>query len=71
MPNPVPDAAVEDAPYRLRDGAERACRAGMLTLPHTRPLTDFLRPVADTQGAEYHMPHFDPCDGGVHARANL
>lgn len=68
MLNPAPDDALEDAPYRLKREAERAHRVGMLTLSHMRPLTDFLKSVADRQGADYQMPYFDPCDGGINAR---
>ena len=69
MLNLIPDDAPEDAPYRLKDEAERARRNCMLFLPHMKPLSDFLRSVSNRQGADYQMPHFDPCDGGIHARA--
>ena len=68
MLNSAPDDALEDAPYRLKGEAEQARRVGMLALPHMKPLTDFLRSVSNRQGAEYQMPHFDPCDGGTSAR---
>ena len=71
MLNQAPDNALEDIPDRLKDEAERARRIGMLTLPHMKPLTDFLNSVASRQGADYQMPHFDPCDGGINAKALL
>ena len=41
----------------------------MLTLPHMKPLTDYLASVRDRQGEDYRTPYFDPCDGGIQARA--
>ena len=69
MPNPTADNISEDAPYLLKDQAERERRIGMLTRPHMKPLTDYLASVRDRQGEEYRTPYFDPCDGGTQARA--
>lgn len=41
----------------------------MLSLPHMRPLTEYLERIRRVQGPGYDMPNFDPCDGGVNARA--
>ena len=42
----------------------------MLTMPHMKPLTDYLTSVRDRQqGKEYQTSYFDPCDGGIYARA--
>ena len=59
----------EDAPDLLKDQAERDCRIGMLTLPHMKPLTDYLVSVRAKCGQDHHIPDFDPCDGGIQARA--
>lgn len=56
-------------PFALKDAAERKRRAAMLSLPHVQPLAAYLRRVKDAQGAGYEMPYFDPCDGGVRAKA--
>ena len=40
----------------------------MLTLPRVKPLQDHLASVKARSGRD-RMPHFDPCDGGVNARA--
>jgi uracil-DNA glycosylase len=58
----------EDAPYLLKEEAERERRVQMLTLPHIQPLADYFASVAERQGEGYQMPYFDPCDGGIHAR---
>jgi len=59
----------EDAPYQLKSEAEREHRVGMLTLPHMKPLADYILSVRQQRGEEYQIPDFDPCDGGIHARA--
>ncbi len=58
----------EDAPDLLKDQAERDRRIGMLTLPHMKPLTDYLFSVRAKCGQDHHIPDFDPCDGGIQAR---
>ena len=59
---------MEDAPYTLDTAEEQQRRPGMLTLPHMKPLTDYVVALRDNLGEHYHIPNFDPCDGGVHAR---
>ena len=41
----------------------------MLTLPHIKPLADYVVSMRQACGQEYQIPDFDPCDGGIHARA--
>ena len=60
---------MEDAPYTLSITEEQQQRREMLTLPHMKPLTDYLASLRDALGDQYHIPNFDPCDGGIHARA--
>lgn len=69
MPNSAPDNISEDAPYLLKDQAERERRIGMLTLPHMKPLTDYLVSIRAKCRQDHHIPDYDPCDGGIQARA--
>lgn len=57
-----------DAAYALKDPEEFTRRRTMLSLPHMQPLLSYLEGIRRRQGPEYHMPAFDPCDGGIHAR---
>ena len=59
----------DDAPYLLRDPAERVRREAMLTTPHMQPLTEYLAAIKNERGPAYEMPHFDPCDGGIGAKS--
>lgn len=59
---------MEDAPELLKDPTERADRLKMLSLPHMKPLTDYLASLRTAFGDQYHIPDFDPCDGGIQAR---
>ena len=59
----------EDAPYALRCEKERQRRLDLLALPHIQPLTEYTEQIRCKQGAEYQLPYFDPCDGGIHAKA--
>ena len=43
----------------------REARRAMLSLPHIKPLTDFVGRLRDTYDAEF--PDFDPADGGTNA----
>ena len=58
---------MEDAPELLRDPTERDARLEMLSLPYMKPLTDYVAALRANFG-EYHIPDFDPCDGGTQAR---
>ncbi len=59
---------MEDAPELLKDPVEQARRLALLESPHIKPLTDYLASVRAALGEQYHIPDFDPCDGGIHAR---
>ena len=59
---------MEDAPYTLNT-AEVQRRLEMLGHPHMKPLTDYLVSVRTALGDQHYVPDFDPCDGGIHARA--
>jgi uracil-DNA glycosylase len=58
-----------DTPYALASAEEQKRRNTLLSEPHIKPLTEYLRQVNEAMGVEYEMPKFDPCDGGIHARA--
>jgi uracil-DNA glycosylase len=59
----------QDEPYALADPAERNRRVRMLDLPHIAALTEFVRQLRSSSPSGYRIPYFDPCDGGVKARA--
>ncbi len=59
---------VSDEPYALASEKERESRLGRLSDPHVAPLTEFVLSLRQAQGAQQHIPHFDPCDGGIRAR---
>ena len=61
---------MEDAPYTLNTAEEKR-RLGMLSSPHMKPLTDYAAALRANFGEQYHIPNFDPCDGGVNARVLL
>ena len=60
---------MDDAPYTLKEQTERQHRLKMLTLPHMKPLADYVISVKSRCGESYQIPHLDPCDGGINARA--
>lgn len=60
---------MEDAPYSLSDAGEQQRRLALLSLPQRKPLAKYLASVRASVGADHLIPNFDPCDGGVHARA--
>ena len=59
---------MEDAPKLLKDPTERDARLKMLGLPHVKPLTDYVEALRANLGEQYHIPNFDPGDGGTQAR---
>lgn len=61
--------SLADEPYALKNPAEQRRRTAMLSEPHMQPLTDYLERLRRAQGPGYDTPSFDPCDGGVDARA--
>lgn len=58
-----------DFPYALSNPEEIDRRRAMLTLPHIAPLIGYARQIATRMGNSYEIPYFDPCDGGIHAKA--
>lgn len=54
-----------DDTYALKSEDERQRRLEMLSLPHLRPLVEYLKRVKSDCGHD--IPYFDPCDGGVNA----
>ena len=64
---------MEDASYTLDTAEEQQRRLALLSSPHMKPLKDYLAAVRAAavqiaNGTEQHVPSFDPCDGGIHAR---
>lgn len=61
---------MDDAPYTLKEQTERQHRLEMLTLPHMKPLANYVTSMMKaTSGGGYLVPNFDPLDGGIQARA--
>ena len=60
---------MRDAPGLLKEPTERDARLKMLNAPHMKPLTDYVAALRANLGEQYHIPNFDPCDGGIQARA--
>ena len=58
----------QDAPYALSSPAERERRTAMLNQPHIAPLVEYLTSIKANH-PEKELPCFDPCDGGVCAKA--
>jgi len=58
-----------DAPKTLRFPEEREARIQALRLPHIATLTRLVRTIRAARGSPEDVPSFDPCDGGINARA--
>lgn len=58
----------EDTPYALKDYAEKQRRLGLLDSQQNKPLRDYVETMRLERGAAYHIPYFDPCDGGISAQ---
>lgn len=59
-----------DAPQGFRDPAILAARYAMLeTVPSVQPLRDWAAALVARRGPETFLPHFDPAEAGVDARA--
>ncbi len=63
------DSYSADDPYALNQEAERQRRRAMLHEAHIKPLAQYVRYVQKQVGAAYKLPDFDPCDGGINAKA--
>ncbi len=70
LPAPPNDHPATDQRWSLESHAECRRRREMLSLPHVRPLTDFVQRVRRDRSRN-DVPDFDPCDGGTRARALL
>ncbi len=55
--------------YQLKNATALAERRSMLTLPHILPLVEYLEALKNELGSDFDTPMFDPCDGGVEAKA--
>lgn len=62
-------ASPADEPYALATTDECQRRVGLMVLPHMQALTDYRTRVRVSLGPGYDTPSFDPCDGGVEAKA--
>lgn len=58
----------EDEPYALKSLSEQQRRSTMLNQSHMQPLVTYLEHIKE-EHPEKDLPCFDPCDGGVLARA--
>lgn len=58
----------QNEPYSLKSPDERARRAAMLGQAHMEPLVKYLAGIK-AQHCEKELPCFDPCDGGIGAKA--
>jgi uracil-DNA glycosylase len=58
----------DDCPYSLGNPAERVERLRLLHDPLVRPLTEYVNRIRKRQGQAFHIPYFDPLDGGIDAR---
>jgi hypothetical protein len=57
-----------DEPKTLRFEHVRQGRLSALHAPHTAPLTRFVEELRQQMGDDFHIPDFDPFDGGIHAK---
>lgn len=57
----------DDRPRSMRDSAVRERRRAMLELPHMAPFVAYAEKLRRNSGVE--VPHFDPLDGGIEAKA--
>ncbi|MBW2622954.1 MAG: uracil-DNA glycosylase [Deltaproteobacteria bacterium] len=55
--------------YVLADTDEQSRRKRMLSMPHVLPLVHYLEQMRGELGESYETPMFDPCDGGINAKA--
>jgi len=58
----------QDSPYALTDAGERVARTARIREPHVAPLSELVDRMRKERGPDCHIPYFDPCDGGIHAR---
>ena len=58
----------EDEPCALQTLSEQQRRSAMLRQSHIEPLATYLAKIK-AEHPEKELPCFDPCDGGIHAKA--
>ena len=58
----------EDEPYALKVLSEQQRRSAMLQQSHIEPLATYLAKIK-AEHPEKELPCFDPCDGGINAKA--
>ena len=59
----------EDSAYALKETQERERRLKWLRFPHIEPLMRYVSVIQEERGSAYRIPNFDPCDGGINAKA--
>jgi uracil-DNA glycosylase len=60
---------MNEGEYQLKDPEELKKRIAMLDQPHMTPLSIYLQKMKTELGSGYDTPMFDPCDGGINAKA--
>jgi uracil-DNA glycosylase len=58
----------ENVPYALNDQSEEKRRLGLLRQPCVKGLTEYCEEIKGELGRD-DIPYFDPCDGGIRAKA--
>ena len=58
----------QDLPNALRYAEEQEARTSRIREPHVAPLNELVDRIRKERGPDYHIPYFDPCDGGIHAK---
>lgn len=56
-------------PKSLGDEISKSARLAAIHEPHVRELTRFVEGLRHHKGQDFHIPYFDPLDGGINARA--
>ena len=57
-----------DEPKTLRFEHVRQERLSALNDPHVAPLTRYVKELRQQKGEDFHIPDFDPHDGGINAK---
>jgi hypothetical protein len=58
----------EDEPKLLGNASARKARLDLLHEPEIEPLTLFVENLRKEKGPTFHIPYFDPWDGGINAK---
>lgn len=59
---------LDNEPYALKEPAEKQRRIAMLDEPYIAKLSDYVNRMK-AEHPDKRIPYFDPCDGGVNAKA--